>query len=96
MSDLTITRCECGAITVDKDGNSQCVMEDRLDEFFPGYQVTEDNIFVNCNHCINHWGVDICACGSGEAPEECANNFDCCGVPVEYPREKKERPLWGS
>ncbi|MCK5563672.1 MAG: hypothetical protein KAJ07_00360 [Planctomycetes bacterium] len=89
-ADIMVTRCECGAVTVKSDNLNQCVMEGRLDEFFPGLKVTEDNTDFHCNHCVNHWGVDLCECGSGETP------VDCCGVPMEIAGAKKERPLWAS
>lgn len=24
-----------------------------------------------CNHCVNHWGIDLCECGSGARVGEC-------------------------
>lgn len=24
-----------------------------------------------CNHCVNHWGIDLCECGSGEEVGKC-------------------------
>ena len=32
-----------------------------------------------CNHCINHWGIDLCDCGSGEKPGECS----CGGLKID-------------
>ena len=36
-----------------------------------------------CNHCVNNWGLDLCACGSGETPEECDGEFEECGRPMQ-------------
>ena len=32
-----------------------------------------DNIEIEfgCNHCVNHWGIDLCECGSGARVGEC-------------------------
>jgi hypothetical protein len=27
--------------------------------------------YANCNYCVNHWGIDLCACGSGEHYTKC-------------------------
>lgn len=48
------------------------------------------NNFCNCNYCVNHWGLDLCGCGSGEKLGECEcggqipaqsleNESYCCG-----------------
>jgi hypothetical protein len=29
------------------------------------------NGFYNCNHCVNHWGLDLCKCGSGDPVGSC-------------------------
>ena len=42
---------------------------------------------MSCNHCVNHWGLDLCACGNGEDPEECDGGFAECGLCSQYVRE---------
>ena len=32
-----------------------------------------------CDHCINHYGLDICSCGSGKAVGKCS-----CGSTESY------------
>lgn len=80
-------RCICGAITlVTDDGRNFSCEESNFDRFFSGIDLNDlkqeaDTFF--CNHCVNHYGLDLCACGSGEAPENCGNGFDCCGHPMQ-------------
>ena len=37
-----------------------------------------------CDHCVNHWGIDVCECGSGEPVGKCEcgslNAHDTLGV----------------
>lgn len=46
-----------------------------------GYSYTEKRSkqrWCVCDGCVNHWAVDLCACGSGEKIEDC----ECgCGEP---------------
>ena len=65
--------CECGAVTFDFSS---------LVERFGG-------TYFMCNHCVNHWGLDLCACASGEPPETCDNGFPECGNPGQRIREKR-------
>ena len=36
-----------------------------------------------CNHCVNHYGLDLCGCGSGEEFGKSNNGFDECKVPMQ-------------
>ena len=45
--------------------------------------VSNYKTLIHGNHCVNHYGLDLCACGSGESPEECTAGFDECGNPYE-------------
>ncbi len=87
---LTFTsyyRCICGAITlVTDDGRNFSCEESNFDRFFPDIDLNnlkQEADTFSCNHCVNHYGLDLCACGSGEAPEDCGNGFDCCGHPMQ-------------
>ena len=67
-------KCSCGAITLFFDDGSDSSM----------YQETFDSMNIDlseaeelpqsycCNHCVNHWGIDRCECGSGEKVGECS------------------------
>ena len=75
---LYYQKCQCGAITLSFDNGSETSM----------YQETFDKLNVDlsnaeeiqesfcCNHCVNHWGIDLCECGSGERVGECSCGSD--------------------
>jgi hypothetical protein len=74
MSEIKdIIECTCGAITVffGQNGNSSMFRETAEKMNLDLSRLGEKNKFYNCNHCVNHWGIDLCLCGSGESPEEC-------------------------
>lgn len=70
--------CNCGAITIWLDNDSNCSMtKETLKKQFGEVPTTLDKM-VHCNHCINHWGIDLCACGSGNKAGECTEGFEEC------------------
>lgn len=82
MEDISwFSRCECGAITIEFNGDDTFYCEEEnFGYFFPDLSLNEidqnddianDQLYTQCNHCVNHWGLDLCQCGSGEDPEEC-------------------------
>jgi len=84
MNEL-IFKCNCGAVTVEHNGKPYNMMEESLPDYFPelvGVELDRDNV-VNCNYCINNWGVDLCGCGSGEKFGECDNNLNECSRPIQ-------------
>lgn len=83
----------CNAYTVTINEESYSVHKDNFFKFFPEVdekifkKSIEKVIFNNyscCNWCANHWGLDICACGSGEPFETC-EEYDkmVCGKPMQ-------------
>lgn len=77
---VNFSTCNCGAVTIYFDnGASNSVKQENLNRF--GIDLTDVEELPNtycCNHCANHWGLDVCECGSGEDYETC----ECgCGVP---------------
>jgi len=70
-------KCSCGAISLTFDnGNEVSFMPDSPLEFdllreYYGEDALINDSWGNCNHCMNHWGLDLCSCGSGESPEDC-------------------------
>ena len=82
----TIVNCQCGSITVyTDDGREYCCKKENFKQFFPNIDrrttkpKTLDYTMCFCNHCVNHWGLDICSCGSGENVGECE-----CGSKTPY------------
>jgi len=73
--------CECGAITVIIEGKQYSMTSETFEKRY-GIEIGL-SLYYNCNHCVNHWGIDICACGSGEKPNECDEEFDVCGLPMQ-------------
>jgi len=70
--------CSCGAVTITIDGNDYSMPRELLSE----YNIKEEDItheVCGCNYCINHWGIDLCACGSGEKYQECKEEYEVCG-----------------
>jgi hypothetical protein len=45
---------------------------------FPDVPFENDSKYFCCNHCVNHYGIDICGCGSGQPVGKCDNDFDEC------------------
>lgn len=79
--------CECGAVTIfTDDGKNFSCRRENLARFFPQLDlaaVSQLPTTFSCNHCINHYGLDLCACGSGEPYETCDGGDDCCGIPMQ-------------
>ena len=81
------SRCSCGAITVfTTSGNSYSCDETRRNEFLPNLDLRRLHKLQDsycCDHCVNRWGLDLCACGSGERYDECPNGLPECGKPAQ-------------
>ena len=80
--------CECGAVTLYTDEGVYSVMRKNLKNFLPnldlrtlkGKRLQETYC---CNHCTNHYGLDLCGCGSGELFGECENGLEECAIPMQ-------------
>ena len=82
-----VGKCECGAVTATINGQDYSMP---VSEFEGLYGALEDfsevmlpQTWGSCNYCVNHWGTDLCACGSGEKADECDCEFDCNGIPMQ-------------
>lgn len=77
---LSYSVCACGAVTLYFEGGyTNSCKKKNLKKFgisLKGIKKETTKTWC-CNHCVNHYGIDICSCGSGE-------EFDkCCGTPME-------------
>ncbi len=75
-----IQKCECGALTIYFDNSSNNSMKPKtFKKLFKDVELkTTLNKTYSCNHCINHWGLDLCGCGSGEKLGKCKGDFEPC------------------
>jgi hypothetical protein len=97
--ELFAKQCTCGAVTVlssNNDDNYDVSMT--LEDFkkhFPDMTL-EEGKFCNCNYCVNHWGIDLCNCGSGEKVGKCTNGLHDCrnNIPAQYLDKPKTYTLW--
>jgi len=67
------SKCACNAITIYfANGESNSLKARNKKNFnidLRGVKKLQDT--YGCDHCINHYGLDICQCGSGKKPEKC-------------------------
>lgn len=74
MTIISYSQCKCGAVTLYYDnGQSNSVKKKNLKKFgisLKGVKKLSSPIWC-CNHCINHYGIDICSCGSGIETDKC-------------------------
>ena len=87
-----IALCVCRTITFEREQEvSWSVSLETAPCFFPelsrAFFETLHSLageYSYCIHCVNHWCLDLCACGSGENPEECDGGFAECGFCGQY------------
>lgn len=80
--------CSCGAITFTmKDGKTYSCARKNLKRFLPDIDLRrikrEPIKPYGCDHCVNHYGLDLCACGSGEPYGKCGCGHEVCGEPMQ-------------
>jgi hypothetical protein len=66
------------------DGGDYSMTKEEFDRRFPSIfsgDVPEEVCY--CNYCVNHWGLDLCGCGSGEKFGECGNGYYECQRPAQ-------------
>ena len=92
---MNAKKCNCGAITVIDGKESWSMSEELFDKHFPNLEIDEGT-WSNCNHCVNHWGIDLCNCGSGEKVGECEGELEDCinNIPAQELGESKNYALW--
>lgn len=95
MKITDVRKCKCGAITVNYEDDTDSSMPEKLyNEYYPSRKI--DGHYESCNYCVNHWGVDLCNCGSGEKIGECTNSYTSCKnhEPAQILSKKKNYELW--
>lgn len=88
-----ICKCSCGALTVDMhDGKSYHMKPATFRSYFGVDRVptavNAKSPYGCCDYCVNHYGVELCACGSGKSVKLCKENImhkgkKICGHPFE-------------
>lgn len=86
-----IALCECGAVTITIDNSDYSMPKEMFEKKSGSLEDALENTpkqnevqkFFNCNYCVNGWGIDLCACGSGEKVGECDNDLDDCGQSMQ-------------
>lgn len=67
-------KCECGAVTVYFESGAHSSMKQstarKLGIDLRRYKRYKPSFC--CDHCVNHWGIDLCECGSGEPVGKCS------------------------
>lgn len=76
-----VVHCSCGAYGVSIKGVTYYMPEELFRQHFP--DLTPDRSLVNCDYCVNHWGVDLCGCGSGSKLGSCENDLPECAEPAQ-------------
>ena len=76
--------CACGAVTVEIGGQMFSMSEATFRDTYGHAPASDMPTMYNCNHCVNHWGTDLCACGSGESPADCDGGYSECGALMQY------------
>lgn len=70
-------KCKCGAITLFfENGTNSPMSQETFDKISQEYGIDLNEIeelpkSYCCDHCVNHWGIDLCECGSGCKVGEC-------------------------
>ena len=88
--ELYAGKCSCGAVTVQLGRVSVSMTEKQFHQNFMDLEIEGE--YGNCNYCVNHWGIDLCGCGSGEHFSECKEGFDECGTPMQSMADLQEEP----
>jgi len=82
-------RCICGAVTVEISGEDISMTYKDFKENYPDVKL-EKGKYSNCNYCVNHWGLDLCLCGSGKKKGKCS-----CGSKISSAFNGRRKSVWG-
>lgn len=80
------SKCACEAVTVHTDaGDYSCYWRNRK-KYFPGLdfrKIIRCQDLYSCDYCCNHYGLDLCGCGSGNLLGRCDNKLPECQLPMQ-------------
>lgn len=85
--------CSCGALTVTINNKNYSMSAETFKERY-GFEI-HNIIYSNCDHCVNYWGIDLCACGSGAPFEVCDEAHKMCRTPMQDIDEEISIPSGG-
>jgi len=96
MEITDVYKCSgCNAVTIEgiSDEGEQFSNSMKLKAFrenFKGIRIKRT--LASCNYCVNHWGVDLCGCGSGQKVGKCKNDYYECQnkIPAQQLFEMKD------
>lgn len=77
---MNATQCKCGAVTVEIDGQEYSMPAKEFRKKFGRRQLKST---FCCNYCVNHWGTDLCGCGSGKKFGKCSAKLQECERPAQ-------------
>ena len=69
----TFQKCKCGAVTLTfENGASSSMSYSTYRKLRLGLRSVERfPMSWCCDHCVNHYGIDLCSCGSGKRVGRC-------------------------
>ena len=84
-----IQKCRCGAVTLHfENGTSNSMFRSTFNKIKKDLDLSNAEFLQDCwccDHCVNHYGIDICECGSGEKVSKCS-----CGSHNAYQKLGEE------
>ena len=73
----SVFKCSsCNAVTVETNEYTNSMKLKTFRENFKGIRIQQT--VGSCDYCVNHWGVDLCGCGSGQKVGKCKNDYSEC------------------
>ena len=78
---MEYSKCNCKAITIYFENGESVSFKNRSALKVDLRKMKRLKTTYCCDHCVNHYGLDLCACGSGEPFEKCKEGFPECGQP---------------
>lgn len=93
-----VYKCSCGAVSFKKNGQDYCCKPRTFRRLFGVERVprakNSSRPYGCCDHCVNHWGLDLCRCGSGKAPHKCKEGLKVCGRPMQVLEQGTYQSGW--